>query len=94
VEGIDKAAHDPAAGVAPVTGSSPTVSRRVTGGGASLMAFPGAPAGTYTIATRPSERSVFDRFSQEQIGPFSQQAGITDPPETTYRDVHNHLPHS
>jgi len=39
-------------------------------------------------------REVFDRFSQEQIGPFSQQAGITEPPETTYRDVHNHLPHS
>jgi hypothetical protein len=28
------------------------------------------------------------------IGPFSQQAGITEPPETIYRDVHNHLPHS
>ena len=39
-------------------------------------------------------REVFDRFAQEQIGPFSQQAGITEPPETTYRDVHNHLPHS
>jgi hypothetical protein len=39
-------------------------------------------------------REVFDRFSQEQIGPFSQQAGITEPPETTYREVHNHLPRS
>jgi hypothetical protein len=39
-------------------------------------------------------REVFDRFSQEQIGPLSQQAGVTEPPETTYRDVHNHLPHS
>ena len=39
-------------------------------------------------------REVFDRFSQEQIGPYSQQAGITAPPETIYRDVHNHLPHS
>src|SRR6266542_203326 len=39
-------------------------------------------------------REVFDRFSQEQIGPFSQQVGITEPPEMTYRDVHNHLPHS
>jgi hypothetical protein len=36
----------------------------------------------------------FDRFAQEQIGPFSQQAGITEPPETTYRDVHNNLPHN
>jgi hypothetical protein len=39
-------------------------------------------------------REVFDRFAQEQIGPFSQQVGITEPPETTYRDVHNHLPHN
>ena len=39
-------------------------------------------------------RDVFDRYSQEQIVPFSQQAGITEPPEMTYRDVHNHLPHS
>ena len=39
-------------------------------------------------------REVFDRFAQEQIGPFSQQAGITESPEMTYRDVHNHLPHS
>ena len=39
-------------------------------------------------------RDVFDRFAQEQIGPFTQQAGITEPPEMVYRDVHNHLPHS
>ena len=39
-------------------------------------------------------KEVFDRFAQEQIGPFSQQVGITGPPETIYRDVHNHLPHS
>ena len=39
-------------------------------------------------------REAFDRFAQQQIGPFSQQVGITEPPETTYTDVHNHLPHS
>jgi hypothetical protein len=39
-------------------------------------------------------REVFDRFAQDQIDPFSQQARITEPPETTYRDVNNHLPHS
>jgi hypothetical protein len=38
-------------------------------------------------------REAFDRFADEQIGPNSQQAGITEPPEMTYRDVHNHLPH-
>jgi hypothetical protein len=34
-------------------------------------------------------REVFDRFSQEQIGPFSQQAGITEPPETTRAQTPN-----
>jgi hypothetical protein len=34
-------------------------------------------------------REVFDRFAQEQIGPYSQQAGIESPPETTYHDVYN-----
>lgn len=37
-------------------------------------------------------REVFDRFAQEQIGPHTQQVGITEPPEMIYRDVHNHLP--
>ena len=39
-------------------------------------------------------REKFDRFAQEQIGPFTQQAGITEPPQMTYRDVHNYLPRS
>jgi hypothetical protein len=39
-------------------------------------------------------REVFDRFSQEQVGPFTQQVGITEPPGVTYRDVHNYLPRS
>jgi hypothetical protein len=37
-------------------------------------------------------REVFERFSEEQIGPYSQQAGIPAPPEVTFRDVYNHLP--
>jgi hypothetical protein len=39
-------------------------------------------------------REVFDRFAQEQIGPYTQQVGITEPPEMVFRDVHNHLPRS
>jgi len=34
-------------------------------------------------------REVFDKFAQEQIGPYSQQAGITEPPETTYYELYN-----
>jgi hypothetical protein len=38
-------------------------------------------------------REVFDKFAQEQIGPYTAQVGITGQPEMTYRNVHNHLPH-
>ena len=36
-------------------------------------------------------REQYDKFAQEQIGPYSAQAGIPAPPETTYYDVHNTL---
>jgi hypothetical protein len=36
-------------------------------------------------------REQFERFSEEQIGPYSQQVGIQDPPRVTYYDVHNYL---
>lgn len=37
------------------------------------------------------EKERFEEFSREEIGPLSQQAGITQPPKTTFYDVHNHL---
>ena len=33
----------------------------------------------------------FDAFAQAEIGPYSQQAGIPSPPETTVYPVHNYL---
>ncbi len=33
----------------------------------------------------------FERFSEEQIGPFTQQVGVTEPPQITRHEVHNHL---
>jgi hypothetical protein len=33
----------------------------------------------------------FENFAQEKIGPYAQQVGITDPPETTFYEVHNYL---
>jgi hypothetical protein len=36
-------------------------------------------------------KEAYDKFAQEQIGPYTQQVGIPGPPETTYRDVHNFL---
>ena len=32
----------------------------------------------------------FDKFATEQIGPYSQEAGM-QPPQTTAHDVHNHF---
>ena len=36
-------------------------------------------------------QEAFDKFSAEQIGPYSAEAGITDPPETRVYEVHNYL---
>ncbi len=36
-------------------------------------------------------REQFERFAAEQIGPYSQQAGIPNPPQIVYHDVHNHM---
>jgi hypothetical protein len=36
-------------------------------------------------------REQFDRFAEEQIGPFSQEVGFPNPPKTTFYDVHNYL---
>ncbi len=36
-------------------------------------------------------REQFDRFAQEQIGPYTREVGIEDPPELTFYDVHNYL---
>jgi len=36
-------------------------------------------------------REAYEKFAAEQIGPFTQQAGVPSPPETTYRELHNHM---
>lgn len=36
------------------------------------------------------EREQFERFAREQIGPYAQQAGINEPPATTFYDLHNY----
>lgn len=33
----------------------------------------------------------FERFAQAQIGPYAQEVGIDEEPETTFYDVHNYL---
>ena len=36
-------------------------------------------------------REAYDRFAQEQIGPYSQEAGITEAPEMRVYEVHSYL---
>ena len=36
-------------------------------------------------------REQFDKFAQEQIGPLSQQAGFSGPPEMQFFEVHNYF---
>jgi hypothetical protein len=38
-----------------------------------------------------NSRERFEEFARDQIGPLSAQAGITQAPTTTFRDVHNYL---
>jgi hypothetical protein len=36
-------------------------------------------------------RETFERFAEEQIGPFTQEVGVPGPPRMTFYEVHNHL---
>ena len=36
-------------------------------------------------------KEQYEAFARDQIGPFSQQAGLTGPPEVTYHEVHSYL---
>ena len=38
-------------------------------------------------------REQFDAFAETEIGPYSQQVGILNPPTITFREVHNYLDH-
>ena len=61
----------------------------------------GAPGGHFHWVTQTDDgllvtdvwetREQFEQFSEAQIGPYSQQVGITAPPQMTRHQVHNHL---
>ena len=36
-------------------------------------------------------KEQFERFSREQIGPYSAEAGIPAPPRITFFELHNYL---
>lgn len=37
------------------------------------------------------DQATFDKFAEEQIGPYSQEVGISNPPEITAHELHNTL---
>ena len=36
-------------------------------------------------------REAFDKFAEEQIGPYMAEAGLTELPEMKFYEVHNYL---
>jgi hypothetical protein len=37
------------------------------------------------------DRETFEQFAQEQIGPYTAEVGIANPPAITFFEVHNYL---
>jgi hypothetical protein len=38
-----------------------------------------------------TDRETFERFAQEQIGPYTAEVGIPNPPDISFFEVHNYL---
>lgn len=61
----------------------------------------GAPGGIFYWVTKTDngvrvtdvwqDREAFERFAEEQIGPYSQEVGVTSPPTISFYEVHNYL---
>ena len=61
---------------------------------------PGGPGGLFHWVTKTDDgvrvtdvwksKEAFEKFSQEQIGPISQEVGLS-PPTIQFFEVHNHL---
>jgi hypothetical protein len=47
--------------------------------------------GAFLVTDVWRNRESFDEFGRTQIGPLTQQAGITTEPDTTFYNVHNYL---
>ena len=62
---------------------------------------PGAPRGLFHWVAQTDDgirvvdvwetKEDYERFAQEQIGPYTQEAGVPGPPEIKYTEVHNYL---
>lgn len=62
---------------------------------------PGAPGGIFHWVTKTDDgirvvdvwesKEQYERFAQEQIGPYAQEAGFPGEPEIRFHEVHNYL---
>ena len=62
---------------------------------------PGAPGGIFHWVTKTDggirvvdvweSKEQFERFAQEQIGPYTKEAGFEGEPEIRFSDVYNYL---
>jgi hypothetical protein len=37
-------------------------------------------------------QEAYEQFARDQIGPYTQQVGISEPPSTKVTEIHNHFP--
>ncbi len=61
----------------------------------------GAPHGLFHWAAKTEDgirvvdvwesKEAYEKFAQEQIGPYAAAAGVPGPPEVRYTEVHNYL---
>jgi hypothetical protein len=62
---------------------------------------PGAPHGLFHWVAQSDDgirvvdvwdsKEEYEKFAQEQIGPYAAEAGFPGPPEVKYTEVHNYL---
>ena len=75
--------------------------RREPRGRPEVHGGPGAPGGISHWVTETDEglmvcdawesKEIFEKFAEEQIGPYTAEVGIPGPPEITFYDVQNYL---
>ena len=62
-----------------------------TGASGGLFHWVTATDGGIRVTDVWTDRETFERFAQEQIGPYTAEVGIPNPPDISFFEVHNYL---
>ncbi len=62
-----------------------------SGAPGSLFHWVAATADGIVVTDVWATREQFEKFAQEKIGPFSQEAGFPGPPEMRFYELHNYM---